>query len=152
MTSLFLWWRSTAEMIVYIFLHDFPKRKHCLCRCPADFSYEKLMRYRELCVWCMMVYVLIKSYQNKWVVLGQELTENNLRKWRMRAHNVRSVTSRFSFAGSSFDSILPSTTWYNCKRNLTNNYMTKGTKTSVNLAGISLCNRMYCTCQPDMPK
>jgi hypothetical protein len=28
----------------------------------------------------MMAYVLIKSYQNKWVILGQELTENNLRK------------------------------------------------------------------------
>jgi hypothetical protein len=23
---------------------------------------------------------LIKSYQNKWVILGQELSENNLRK------------------------------------------------------------------------
>jgi hypothetical protein len=40
---------------VYIFLQDFPKRKHCLCRCPAGFSYEKPMTYWELCFWCMMV-------------------------------------------------------------------------------------------------
>jgi hypothetical protein len=76
MTSVFLCWRSTVEKIVYIFLEDLSKRIHC----PADFSYEKLaMRYRDLCVWCMME-VLIKSYQTKWVILGQELTEDNLRK------------------------------------------------------------------------
>jgi hypothetical protein len=40
----------------------------------------------------MMVSVLIKSNQNKWVILGHELTENT----------ARSATSRFSFAGSSF--------------------------------------------------
>jgi hypothetical protein len=41
----------------------------------------------------------IKSHQNKWVILGQELTENNLRKF---GHNARSAKSRLSFAGSSF--------------------------------------------------
>jgi hypothetical protein len=46
--------------------------------CYVDFSFEKPMRYRELWVRCMMVYVLIKSYQNKCVILEQELTENNL--------------------------------------------------------------------------
>jgi hypothetical protein len=34
-------WRSTAEKIVYIFLLDLSKRKHCLYQRPADFSYEK---------------------------------------------------------------------------------------------------------------
>jgi hypothetical protein len=32
-----------------------------------------------------MVYILIKSYQNKWIIVGQELTENNLTKERIRA-------------------------------------------------------------------
>jgi hypothetical protein len=40
MTSLVLCWRSTAEKIVYIFLQDLYKRKHCLSRRPADFSYR----------------------------------------------------------------------------------------------------------------
>jgi hypothetical protein len=35
----------TAEKIVYIFLEDFPKTKHCLYRRRADFSYENPMRY-----------------------------------------------------------------------------------------------------------
>jgi hypothetical protein len=34
----------------------------------------------------MMVQVLVKSYQNKWVILGHELTENNVRKERIRSH------------------------------------------------------------------
>jgi hypothetical protein len=66
-----------------------PRRRSCKCLYriypkenivytgrPADFSDEKQMRYRELCLWCS----LIKSYQNTWVILGQELTENNRRK------------------------------------------------------------------------
>jgi hypothetical protein len=36
------------------------------------------MRYREL---LMHDGISIKSYQNKWVILGQELTENNLEKY-----------------------------------------------------------------------
>jgi hypothetical protein len=39
----------------------------------------------------MIVYVLIKSYQNKWVILGQELTENNLRNSEFD-HSARSAT------------------------------------------------------------
>jgi hypothetical protein len=31
---------APAEKIVYIFLQDLSKRKHCQNRCPADFSYE----------------------------------------------------------------------------------------------------------------
>jgi hypothetical protein len=62
------------------FYRIFPKRKHCLCRCPADFSYAKPMRSWELCFWCMIIEVLVKPYQNKWVILGHELTENNVRK------------------------------------------------------------------------
>jgi hypothetical protein len=42
------------------------KRKHCLHRRPA------------LCLMHDGI-VLIKFYQNKWVILGQELTERNLR-------------------------------------------------------------------------
>jgi hypothetical protein len=38
------------------------------------------MTYWEFCFWCMMVQVLIKSNQNKWVILEHELTENNVRK------------------------------------------------------------------------
>jgi hypothetical protein len=36
------------------------------------------------------------SYQYKWVVLEQELTENNLEN-RMFGHNARSAKSRLSF-------------------------------------------------------
>jgi hypothetical protein len=39
--------------------------------------------------------VLIKSYQKKWIIWGQELTENNLRKWRILSHSC-SAMSRFS--------------------------------------------------------
>jgi hypothetical protein len=42
---------------------------------------------------------LIKSYQNKGVILRHELTENHLRKF---GHNARSATSRISLADSSF--------------------------------------------------
>jgi hypothetical protein len=66
-------WCSTAEKIVYIFQQDLSKRKHCLYRRPADFSYRWDMEN-------IMVYGLMKSYQNKWVILGQEITEFNLRK------------------------------------------------------------------------
>jgi hypothetical protein len=66
---------------VYIFLQDlsriYPKEDIVNTDRPA--GYEKPIRYRELCVWCMME-VLIKCYQSKWVILGQELTENNHRK------------------------------------------------------------------------
>jgi hypothetical protein len=43
------------------------------------------MRYRALCIWCTMGLVLTKSFKNKCVILGQELTENNLRKWSVRS-------------------------------------------------------------------
>jgi hypothetical protein len=75
-----------------IFLQDSSKRNHCLYRRPADFSYEKPTRDRELCIWCMMVEVLIKSYQNKWVILGQELTETTSEN-REISHNANSATS-----------------------------------------------------------
>jgi hypothetical protein len=65
---------------------------------PVELSSEKLMRYRELCIWCTMVLVLTKSFKNKCVILGQELTENNLRKWRVRS----SAAQRIKRAGSSF--------------------------------------------------
>jgi hypothetical protein len=79
---------STAEKIVYNFLQDLSKRKHCLYRRPADCSYEKPMRYRELWVWCMMV-------PNKCVILGQELDRTTLEN-REFGHNARSATSRFN--------------------------------------------------------
>jgi hypothetical protein len=58
----------------------------------------------------MTVYVLIKSYQNKWVILGQELTENDLKN-REFGHNARSATSRFGLAAiSSANALLHSQT------------------------------------------
>jgi hypothetical protein len=48
----------------------------------------------------MMALVLIKSYQDKWVIFGQELTENN-RKKREFGHNTRSATSWFCSVGTS---------------------------------------------------
>jgi hypothetical protein len=47
---------------------------------------------------------LIKSNENKWVILGHELTENNVRN-REFGHTARSTTWRFGFAGSSL--VLP---------------------------------------------
>jgi hypothetical protein len=49
---------------------------------------------------------LIKSYQNKWVILGKELfwEKNQLKTTiedREFGHTARSATSRFSLAGSS---------------------------------------------------
>jgi hypothetical protein len=66
------------------------KRKLCLYRRPADFSYEKPMRYRTLCL--MHDDISIKSYQTKWVILGQELIENNL-ETREFGHNARSLVA-----------------------------------------------------------
>jgi hypothetical protein len=57
-----------------IFPDDLSKRKHCLYRRSDDFSNENL---RD-----------IENYQNKWVILGQELTENNLRKRRIRSQRL----------------------------------------------------------------
>jgi hypothetical protein len=48
----------------------------------------------------MMVEVLIKSYQNKWVNLGYKLTKTTLEK-RGFGHNARSTNSRFSLVGYS---------------------------------------------------
>jgi hypothetical protein len=42
---------------------------------------------------------LIKSYQNKWVLLGQELIENNFSKIENSFTDARSATWRFSLAG-----------------------------------------------------
>jgi hypothetical protein len=65
-------WRATVTLgCPRCFLQDLSKIKHCLYRRPADFSYEKPMWYRELRVWCMMY-----KFDN---ILGQELTENNIR-------------------------------------------------------------------------
>jgi hypothetical protein len=46
----------------------------------------------------MMVYDLIKSYQNKKVIFGQELTENNLENTEFG--HARSAIAQFSLAGS----------------------------------------------------
>jgi hypothetical protein len=48
-------WRRKDHAPVqrYIFLQDLSKRKHCLYQRLTNFSYEKPMRYRELCAWCM---------------------------------------------------------------------------------------------------
>jgi hypothetical protein len=35
---------SSVDVAPWIY-RIFPKRKHCLYRCPADFSYEKPMTY-----------------------------------------------------------------------------------------------------------
>jgi hypothetical protein len=40
-----------------------------MCQAPG------LVMFFYIC--CMVVYVLIESFQNKWAILGQELTENN---------------------------------------------------------------------------
>jgi hypothetical protein len=70
---------------VYNFLQDFGKRKHRLWESCGLYSSEKLMRYRELCIAAQNP---SKSFQNKChsvlIILRQELTENNLRKWRVR--------------------------------------------------------------------
>jgi hypothetical protein len=42
--------------------------------------------------------------QNKWVILGQELTVKTTLENREFDHNARSATSWFSLVGSSFDS------------------------------------------------
>jgi hypothetical protein len=68
-----------VEKIVYIFLQDLSKRKHCLCRCPADFSWEKnyeILRTLRL----THDGVSFDKIIPKQVILGQELTENNLIK------------------------------------------------------------------------
>jgi hypothetical protein len=56
--------------------------------------------------------VLVKSYQNKSLILGHELTENNVREFGLAA---RSATSRFSFAGSSLkDFIIETLKLHSC--------------------------------------
>jgi hypothetical protein len=41
---------ESQENLVYNFLQDFGKRKHCLYEHHVEISSEKLMRYRELCI------------------------------------------------------------------------------------------------------
>jgi hypothetical protein len=52
MTSLFICWRSTAEKIVYIFLQNLSQKNIVYIGVLQTFHTK---RYRELCVWCMMV-------------------------------------------------------------------------------------------------
>jgi hypothetical protein len=66
-----------AGKYVYNFLQDFGKRKHCLYEHPVEFSSATLMRYRELCIDAQNP---SKSFR---IRRRQELTENNLRKWRV---------------------------------------------------------------------
>jgi hypothetical protein len=66
------------------FQQDFGKWKHCLYEHPVEFSSKKLMRYQKLCIDAQNP---SRSFQNKShssVILRQELTENNIRKWRVR--------------------------------------------------------------------
>jgi hypothetical protein len=46
---------APRKRLCTFFYRIFPKIKHCLYRCPAEFSYKKPMTYWELCFWCMMV-------------------------------------------------------------------------------------------------
>jgi hypothetical protein len=89
--NFFLCWRRITGKI----LQGLGKRKQSLhqpASCLWNFHWKNWWdienfafdaRYRELCIWCTMVLVLTKSFKNKCVILGQELTENNLRKWKV---------------------------------------------------------------------
>jgi hypothetical protein len=80
-----------------IFYRIFAK-ENCLYEHPLEFSSEKLTKYRELCIDAQ---IPSKFFQNKsqCVILRQELTENILRKWRVRydrcQHCVADKTCKF---------------------------------------------------------
>jgi hypothetical protein len=94
---LFLCWRRITGKIHRVLAHVY-------IGILPEFPSEKLMRYRELCIWCTMVLVLTKSFKKKCVILEQELTENNLRKWKFRLdrcqRRVANKTCRFLIANN----------------------------------------------------
>jgi hypothetical protein len=67
------------EKIVYIFLQDFSKKKTLSILVSCTFVRKTDDILRTLLLMHDGVR-LIKSNQNKWVILGHELTENNVRK------------------------------------------------------------------------
>jgi hypothetical protein len=65
-----------VQKIVYIFVQDFSKKKTLSIPASCRFFIRKP---DEVLRTLLLMHDGI-SYQNKWVILGHELTENNLRK------------------------------------------------------------------------